>query len=157
MVKIKHSNPGWINKLVNRYGSGAEVLAVGYPVGTSGTSTKYPDGPEVVLVAAVNNFGSASQGIPARPFMTEGFVPAVEATNPIKTRLVPLLNQGKITKAQILEHMGAPAVNAFRNTILRGNWVPNKPETIARKGSSRPLTDTGLMRQTLTYVVRGKA
>lgn len=153
MVKTKQKNPGWLDKLLKRY-SEESVLAVGYPVGTSGVGTKYPDGTPVLLVAAVNNYGSQSRGIPARDFMNQGAVPAVEKTNPIKATLIPALNAGKISKEQILEHMGQPAADAFKDIILTGKYVENKAATIARKGSAQPLTNTGLLRQTLTYAVR---
>lgn len=155
VAKVKQTNPNFVKELMERYKS-KDVLAVGYPVGTTGVSTKYPDGTEVLLVAAVNNFGSASQGIPARPFMREGATPAVEATNPDIERLIPLLNQGKMTTTDILKVVGPKAEAAFKETILTGDWVPNKEITIERKGSSRPLTNTGLMRNTLTHVVRPK-
>lgn len=39
-------------------------------------------------------------------------------------------------------------------TDPRNGWAPNSPRTIALKGSSRPLIDTGAMQEAITYVVR---
>lgn len=39
-------------------------------------------------------------------------------------------------------------------TDPRNGWAPNSPRTIMRKGSSRPLIDTGAMQEAITYVVR---
>lgn len=36
----------------------------------------------------------------------------------------------------------------------RNNWAPNSPTTIALKGSSKPLIDTGAMQNAITYVIR---
>jgi len=152
-VTIKQSNPGWLKKLLARWKDAPE-LAIGWPTGTNAVGIKYPDGTPVVLVAAVNNFGSQSRGIPARPFMTESAAPAVEATKPIAAALMPAVNSGKATLAEVLQRMGPFAVGAFQQTIVSGNWVANSPVTIARKDSAQPLVDTALMRQSRTFVVR---
>lgn len=151
-VTIKQKNPGWLQKLLKAYDN-QDVLAVGYPASETG-SLRYPDGTSVILVAAVNNFGSAGRGIPARPFMVEGAEPAIEATQPIAAALIPLLNQGKVTPAEILKQMGPFAEAAFKKKLTDGPWEPNAPSTVAAKGSSRPLIDTGLLRNSLTHVVR---
>lgn len=151
-VEIKQKNKGWLQKLLKAYDN-QDVLAIGYPASETG-GLRYPDGTGVILVAAVNNFGSAGRGIPARPFMTEGAEPAIEATQPIAAALIPLLNQGKVTPAQILKDMGPFAEAAFKAKLTEGPWEPNAPSTIADKGSSRPLIDTGLLRNSLTHVVR---
>lgn len=153
MVVIKRKNPGWLEKLLARYRNESE-LAIGWPAGSRATSIRYPDGTSVVLVAAVNNFGSQSRGIPARPFMTESQAPAIAATAPVAAKLMPQLNAGRISAAEILERMGPFAVGAFQTTITDFAWTPNAASTVADKKSSKPLLDTGLMRSSLTYVVR---
>ncbi len=153
MVKITRKNPKFVKDLLKRYQNEA-VLAIGYPANTKAVGIKYPDGTPVVLVAAVNNFGSASRGIPARPFMQLGQEPALKAVEPIAKALVPLLNEGKLTIADMLEDMGAPAVAEFKQAITDLKTPANAPSTIARKGSSNPLVDTGLLRSSLTYAVR---
>ena len=41
----------------------------------------------------------------------------------------------------------------MKNTFTTGSFTPNKPATIKRKGSSRPLIDTGHLRQSITSKV----
>ena len=36
----------------------------------------------------------------------------------------------------------------------RNNWPPNSPKTIAKKGSDKPLQDTGEMKKSITHVMR---
>lgn len=151
-VEVRHSNPGWLQRLLRRY-KNESVLAVGYPSSETG-SLRYPDGTSVVLVAAVNNFGSSSMGIPARPFMIEGAAPAIEATAPIAAALIPALNAGTATVEDILGDMGPFAEAAFKEKLTDGPWEPNAPLTVDLKGSSTPLIDTGLLRNSLTHVVR---
>lgn len=153
-VEIRQKNPGWLQRLLKRYSSDS-VLAVGYPASETG-GISYPDGTPVVLVAAVNNFGSATRGIPARPFMSEGAEPAIAATAPIAEALIPALNAGKATVEQILGEMGPFAEAAFKAKITEGPWEPNSQVTTELKGSSQPLIDTGVLRNTLTHVVRSE-
>lgn len=159
--------PVGTNGVSARYPEGASVLMVAM-VNNFGASINHPGGTRYNFdksgkaVFVSNSFVGPTQGVtkahvinvPARGFMNQGAVPAVEATNPIKEALIPALNAGKITKEQILEHMGQPAADAFKKIILTGDYVANAASTILKKGSARPLNDTGLMRQTFTYVVR---
>lgn len=44
----------------------------------------------------------------------------------------------------------------IQKEIVNGDFVPNSPETIKRKGSDKPLIDTGRMRQSINYVIQEK-
>lgn len=154
MVRQHHTNPGWLERLRRAYAGPEAQLAIGWPKGTSATGIAYPDGTQVALVAAVHNFGSASRGIPARPFLSDGGKEAVAATRPIAEALAPALNAGKATRADVLGHMGPVAVDAIKGKLTKGPWEPLQPATERAKGSGRPLIDTGLMRNSITYTVR---
>lgn len=154
-AKVVNSNPGWLARLLKNY-KNREVLAVGYPASETG-GIRYPDGTPVTLVAAVNNYGSQSMGIPARPFMQEGAKAAIAGdAGKVAAELVPLLNQGKITPAEILRQMGPYAETSFKGVFTGTAWTPNADYTIEKKGSAQPLIDTGLLRNTLTHVVRSR-
>lgn len=152
-MSVEQKNPDWFKQLVGRM-KGRDQLAIGFPLGTSGTSTAYPDGTPVVMVAAINQFGSNSRGIPARDFMTPGGVLTMKKTAPIIKKLIPKINEGTMTRKQALELLGVVAVGEFQEAITDLDEPANAPATIKAKKSSKPLIDTGLMRQTLTYVVR---
>lgn len=154
-VTIKQKNPGWLEDLQKKYKSNKQ-LAIGYPIGTTGTSTKYPDGTPVLLVAAANNFGAPSRGVPARDFMDQGAVRALEKTGPITAALIPKVNAGGMTLEQLLDTLGPVAVAEFQQTIVDFDDPANSDATIKAKGSSNPLVDTSLMNQTLTHIVRSK-
>ena len=63
--------------------------------------------------------------------------------------------EGKLTREQALEQFGAWAAGQVQAFISAGRVVPPlDPTTIARKGSSIPLIDTGQLRQSITYEVR---
>jgi len=54
-----------------------------------------------------------------------------------------------------LDLAGIVAENACKQWFVnpKNGWPPNKPATIKRKGSSRPLIDTGALRQNITHVL----
>lgn len=152
---VRQKDPGWLKRLLGRYDSGP-VLAVGVPVGSSGASQRYPDGTSLLMVAAVNQFGSVSGRIPQRDYMGPGGRLAIERTEPIVARGVKDINAGKATKEQVLSKMGPFAQAAFQDAITELKDPPNAQATIDAKGSSNPLIDTGALRGAMTWVVRGK-
>ena len=73
-------------------------------------------------------------------------------------KVAQLAMGGKVPQAKPqLRRLGLLGQNIVRKwfTDPRNNWAPNSPATLARKGSSRPLVDTGMLRRAITYVVRG--
>ena len=52
---------------------------------------------------------------------------------------------GRETMRGMLGKAGEFMVGAIKDSIRNGEWVPNKPRTIAVKGSSKPLIDTAQM------------
>jgi hypothetical protein len=102
--------------------------------------------------------GSPLRGIPARPVLE----PAIEAKGnkePIADELGKAAsaalegNEGECDKH--LKRAGMTAQNSAREWITdpRNGFAPNSPSTIRRKGSDKPLIDTGAMRKAITFVV----
>jgi hypothetical protein len=151
---VRQKDPGWLKRLLGRYDKGP-VLAVGVPVGSSGASQRYPDGTSLLMVAAVQQFGSISRGIPQRDYMGPGGTLAVERTAPIVAKGVQDINAGKATKEQVLRKMGPFAQGAVQDTIANFTTPGNAQSTIDRKGDDNPLEDTGALRNAMTWVVRG--
>jgi phage gpG-like protein len=113
-------------------------------------------------LAYIHNFGSPSGNIPARPFMepgikdnTDKIVPYLEAA----AREAVLGNASGVTKN--LTAAGITAATGIKMKIQTGPFIPLKPSTIAqrqRRGrmGTRPLIDTGQLRNAITFVVRAK-
>lgn len=104
----------------------------------------------------IQSKGSPLKGIPARPVLE----PAIEANKQqIAAELAGALrstlagNQGEAER--YLNRAGMAGRNAARRWFFdpRNGWKKNAASTIARKGSSQPLIDTGAMRNAITYVV----
>jgi hypothetical protein len=150
---IRQKDPGWLKRLLKRYDTGP-VLAVGIPTGSAGASQAYPDGTSLLMVAAVQQFGSLSRGIPQRDYMGPGGRLALERTEPIRATLMPKVNAGKITVSGLLAQMGPFAQGAVQDTIANFTTPGNAASTIPRKGDDNPLEDTGALRNAMTWVVR---
>ena len=109
-------------------------------------------------LAYIHTHGSPIRNIPARPILE----PALSTT---ETKSAILSDLGGAAEVALkgdfmkmlgfLQRAGQEAENAARAWFTDGRnaWAENKPTTIARKGSDRPLIDTGELRKALTHVV----
>lgn len=118
-------------------------------------TARYPDGTPVAAVAAWNQFGVPSQNIPERPFFTNAIAGAGRVLNPIiKAGVDPkTMEFTERTAGLVGETMKA----RIQQSIVDLKEPPNAPATIAPrprgKGSSNPLIDEGIMRQSVDYAV----
>lgn len=105
----------------------------------------------------IHTNGSPSHNIPPRPTI-EPAVNEPETARSIQDQLtagITMALAGNLGGAEAAYNragmIGASAAQAmFGSSAL----APNAPSTIARKGSSAPLIDTGALRAAVTYVVR---
>lgn len=101
--------------------------------------------------------GSPVKHIPARPVI-EPALAEPETAIRIRQYLIQGMRAattGNIKAARACyEKAGLIGANAAKKYFTSGNLAPNSPLTIKMKGSSRPLIDTGALRQSITYVVR---
>jgi hypothetical protein len=107
----------------------------------------------------IHTKGSPLKRIPARPVLE----PAVKADGnrePIARELAASakasLAGDKQEAVRRMERAALVGQNAARRwfTDPRNGWAPNAPSTIRRKGSDRPLIDTGALRAAIVGVVR---
>lgn len=114
---------------------------------------------DVVEIASVHEFGTEDGRVPERSFMRTSFdeneKSFMEAT---QEQLNDIMFNGKTTE-QALGLIGQVIESAVKKKITEGDssWEALKPATIERKGSSKPLIDTGQMRQSVRYQVVNKS
>lgn len=156
--EVRHTSPGLVKKMMASFAKPPDI-AIGFPRGKA-TSSQYPDGTPVIDVAVYNNYGTfnadGSVHIPARPFMDIGAMRASEETKKVRIALFRRVREGQIPMEQAADIIGANAAAILKNTIRDFDDPPNAPSTIAKKKSSNPLVDTGLLMQTVTWDVRKK-
>ena len=107
----------------------------------------------------IHSKGSPIKGIPARPVIE----PAIAADGNRQSIAHELAEVAKATlqdKPDVaqkrLRRAALAGQNAARRffTDPRNNWAPNKPATIRRKGSDKPLIDTGVLRAAIVGITR---
>ncbi|WP_089177144.1 hypothetical protein [Bosea sp. AS-1] len=107
-------------------------------------------------IAYIHEYGAPGANIPARPFLIPGVrnaLPQIEKV--MKAGAIDALD-GKSTANATLNKVGLVAQGSVQQKIVDGPFVPNKPETIRRKGSNKPLIDTGALRQAVNFVIEDK-
>ena len=120
-------------------------LRVGFPEGAT-----YPDGTPVAAVAAIQNFGAPNKGIPPRPFFSSMIADKSPAwPGQLGARLAARDNDVEAA----LTDMGEVIAGQLREAIVATNAPALSPETARRKGSTKPLVDTGQMLASVAYEV----
>ena len=123
---------------------GSEKLEIGFF-----ESAKYPSGEYVAQVARYNEFGTLN--IPMRPFFRNAINKNIKKWY---ATLQNCINQNA-TPSKALSIVGEVARADIIQSITSLNAPPNAQSTIKQKGSANPLIDTGLMRRSVTYKVKG--
>lgn len=92
-------------------------------------TAKYSDGTSVAAVAASNEFGVPSQGIPSRPF----FRNAISKNNgwtQLAEQAMGAAARGKISTMNALEQMGLKMAADVKSAIVAGGFEPIAQSTI---------------------------
>ena len=112
------------------------------------------NGVEIVDVAMWNELGTSST--PSRPFMRDSVDKHIDAIQDFCMKQGKQVVEGKITAQQCLNAIGVYQKGLVQTEIRDGEFEPNAPSTIKKKGSDHPLIDTGTMRQSVSYVITDK-
>jgi len=114
---------------------------------------------EYVMVASVHEFGATIQrgkgsiSIPERSFLRTAFDDKNEQwASFFKSQLKHVLAL-QMDVQTLFNRLGARMVGDIQEKITDLDAPPNAPSTIAKKGSSNPLIDTGGLRMRITYRV----
>lgn len=133
--------------------TGPSRVKVGFPASKSAKSD--------IEKAVWNEFGTrggASGGgwggpIPERPFMRNALRNNKNKyRDALKTSARKIL-LGETSLSTVLSKLGAVVQGDIYDELTTLNSPPNSPVTIAMKGSSKPLINTGAMRGAITWVI----
>lgn len=109
-------------------------------------------GVSLAEIAAYHEFGTAT--IPERSFLRSTFYGhAAEGLAKMCAKLSKAILEGKMDETRALGLLGLWAVSEVRKTIRAGIEPELAPATIAAKGSSLALVDTGQLINSITWVV----
>lgn len=104
-------------------------------------------------VALWNEVGTSH--MPSRPFMASSFENNEEKLKAFCAECCQQISVGG-TAQDVLQKVGIFAKGIIQQEIADGDFAANAPSTVARKGSDKPLIDTGHMRQSVNFEIKGK-
>ena len=125
----------------------------------------YPDGTPVAYVAAIQEFGSPSNGIPAHPFFRPTIAAQQAAWRESMREAVAAIARGDIPITPALTQVGLVAAGGVAESITKVTTPALSDATIysrqhrtnkQRNMSTKPLIDTALMLQSVTAQVTDK-
>ena len=127
--------------------SGEKAVYVGFPAEFN-EKVEGSDNFNLASLAAVLEFGN--ERIPSRPFLRQTLA---ENQEKYTTLFVKLFESG-VSIEQIYEQIALIAQGDVQQNIANGKWTANAPGTIKSKKSSKPLIDTGKLRQSVKGIVK---
>lgn len=123
---------------------------------TAGGVAKPPSPITIAQIAATHEFGSADGRIPERaPIRTTLAKHSKDIKRLIKKVSGSVLD-GKMNKKKAIGVVCQKIADGLVSTIEGNLPPPNEPSTIARKGSSKTLIDTGQMKNSVDWEVKDK-
>lgn len=133
-------------------GSGASVK-IGVQQGEKHTNEESGETSDLVDIAAKHEFGDKDENIPQRSFIrTTTDEQRLKVNRKIQIAWGRII-EGRSTPERELGMIGQFMELKIRKKITDIKQPPNSPATIAMKGSSNPLIDTGQMRNSIRFVV----
>lgn len=150
-VRREHSNKWEELKERNREAGKTHVR-----VGVFGTETHEGSADlTMVELAAIHEFGSPAANIPERSFIRATLNAKHDEIAKLLTGAAKAVVKGTVTVERALNIIGTAVVKDIKVRITSGPGIPPplKDATIKHKGSSRPLVDTGQLKNAITHVV----
>lgn len=149
---IRNQRNGGVAGLIQRMRDfGKPKVYIGVP---AVKNRVHEGGINMATLLAVHCFGVPTKGIPQRDPLRP---PLINNSD----KYVSLMAQGiqnaiaNGTDPKIVyEKIGLVASNDVKEYFVSGSFVPLKQKTIDKKGSSKPLLDTGELRNSISWEVR---
>lgn len=135
-------------------GAGGQTLSVDVGIIGDRAAEAYEDGD--VTVAMVAEWAEFGLGQPQRSWLREWISENErEIERRIATEIRAYAIDGRGSQKIALERIAAWMVGSIRQRIARGIEPPNAQSTIDRKGSSKPLIDSGQLRSSIASRTNG--
>lgn len=116
-----------------------------------------PPGGDLTLaeIGLLHEYGDPASGLPERSFIRKTALDQAKKIADFEAKLMTLVIDGKLTPMRGLALLGAMMAAEVKKTITGGRvgGPPLAPSTIAAKGSSKPLIDTGTLVGAINFEV----
>lgn len=120
---------------------------VGVPKATNGNGNR-----SNAYIAMIHEFGLGHN--PERSFLRSTMNEQHAKYADLLANTIPQAIANGMTAYDAYARLGTVASNDVKLKIVNGTFTPLSAKTIARKKSSKPLIDTGMLRQSISYEVR---
>ena len=152
IIQTEHN--GGLKGLLERFREiGKPKVFIGVPASKNGM---HEGGINMATLLALHVLGAPSRGIPQRdPLRPPLIANAQRYSDLLALGLKNALADGTDPKL-VYEKIGIVATNDVYDYFVTGNFKPLSEKTIKAKGSSKPLLDTGELRNSISYEVRNK-
>lgn len=152
---IKKEYNGGLKGLLERFRDiGKPKVYIGVPA--SKNSIHKDSKINMATLFALHVYGVPTRGIPQRdPLRPPLIANAQRYTDLLAIGLKNALSDGTDPKI-VYEKIGIVATNDVKDYFITGNFKALSEKTIKAKGSSKPLLDTGELRNSISYEVRQK-
>ena len=108
----------------------------------------------IAAYAIHNEYGAPKANIPSRPFLRTSTDNNQAKYSRILARAYSnMLATGQNDWTNTLNQLGVRARTDVIRNIMQGSWTPNREGTIKAKKSTRPLVDTGAMRNAIEWAI----
>lgn len=112
------------------------------------------EGADLVVIAATNEFGSADGRIPERSFLRSTIAENSDAYfQALADGINSTMNGRGSTVTTVFRRIGTKVVGDVKTKIRDLRDPKNAASTIAKKGSSNPLIDSGRLRASIDFKV----
>lgn len=110
--------------------------------------------PSVATYATVQEFGSADGKVPARRWQTRSIEENGQAIQAAVAAATAAILDRRVSKQTAADNLGADVADIVRAHVNSANFPPPlKPATVARKGHTKAMVDSGKMRDSITHRV----
>lgn len=153
-VNVNKTDNGRLNNITRRANSLQGGVFVGY-FAKQGSHLGKSAGKRPITLGDLARIHEQGLGrVPKRAFVK----PAITANRHkyaslIKHHMTAVL-KGRLRPSTLWQLVGQEAVKDIGQYMLTATFTPLAPATIKAKGSSKPLIDTGQLRQSVTYQVK---
>lgn len=124
-------------------------------IASKGGNQRTESGITLAELAAIHEFGSPSANIPERSFIRRTFDEGKKEFEEISAKVAKGIILDRFSVEKGMEILGAWGANAVKKRVTSGEHIPPplKAATIAAKGSDRPLVDTGVMINAISWEI----
>lgn len=122
---------------------------------THGDAAKPPTPITIAQIAAIHEFGAPEANIPERAPIRGMLAEHGKDIRRLIKKVAGACIDGKMNKKQAIGIVCQKMADGLVAKIESNLPPPNEPETVARKGSSKTLIDTGQMKNSVDWEIKG--